>query len=492
MRREYLPSGALQTWMNLNDIHRKGINIELLSEQKGAGIITTAESLDNEIILITVPSQLVLSPENVWLFAKSDTHLKEVLEAVGEYSRSTRGAILIFLLMQITHSAVAGSDKIGVSNPLTEYVKFLPPEVPLPTFWAEEERALAAGTSLQAALEAKLKSLDREFSHLHDSTKSIAWCQKHWWNTETGGLTFQDWKVVDAMYRSRALELPGTGHAMVPCIDMANHAGGDDTVALYDTDVDDNAILVLRDCKSLKASDEVTITYGDEKGACEMLFSYGFIEDTMTSARELFLDLDIPDDDPLAMAKKAVAKSAPGFRLFLKNGSINWEGDYVWLVCVNEEDGLDFRLLQTTDGEKELKVFWNDDEIENLTKLRRLAREDGLWDVFHLRAIATLQGRIEQQLQELERSQAIISMAECGVNDNTYQRIMRLRELEEQLMLQAYGEFDEQVSASKQSACVLNADITFQKNQLLESRVVQDYLRAATADREQATEDDFS
>ncbi|KAL8697400.1 MAG: hypothetical protein Q9201_007139 [Fulgogasparrea decipioides] len=447
MRREYLPPAALQTWIDLNGIYCNGIGIKPLSEQRGLGIVTATESLDNEAILMTVPSQLVLSLENVWLFAKSDTHLREVLEAVGEYSHSTRGAILIFLLVQITHSAVAGFDKIGVSNPLSEYVKFLPPEVPLPTFWVEEERALATGTSLQAALEAKLRSLDREFSHLHDSTESVAWCQKHWWTAETGRLTFQDWKDVDAMYRSRALELPGTGHAMVPCIDMANHAGGDDTVALYDTDVDGNAVLVLRDSKSLKASDEVTITYGDEKGACEMLFSYGFIEDTMTSARELFLDLDIPYDDPLAMAKRAVAKSAPGFRLFLKDGSIDWEGDYVWLVCVNEEDGLGFRLLQTSDGEKELKVFWNDEEMEDLTKLRGLVREDRLWDVFHLRAITTLQSRTEQQLQELERSQTIISMSECDINNSTYQTIMRLRELEEELMLQAYEEFEEQVSA---------------------------------------------
>ncbi|KAL8688660.1 MAG: hypothetical protein Q9224_004825, partial [Gallowayella concinna] len=162
---------------------------------------------------------------------------------------------------------------------------------------------MAAGTSLEAALEAKLRSLDREFAHLRASTVSIGWCKEYWWHAGTNGLSFDDWKQVDAIYRSRALDLPGTGHAMVPYIDMANHASGDETIALYDTDSDGNAVLVLRGGKTLKPNDEVTITYGDEKGACEMLFSYGFIEDTMTSARELFLDLDIPDDDPLKVAK---------------------------------------------------------------------------------------------------------------------------------------------------------------------------------------------
>ena len=56
----------------------------------------------------------------------------------------------------------------------------------------------------------------------------------------------------------------------------------------------------------------------------------------------MFLDLDIPDDDPLRPAKIYVSKVAPGFRIFEKDGNIEWESDFVWLVVVNEEDGLDF------------------------------------------------------------------------------------------------------------------------------------------------------
>lgn len=453
MRRKYLPTTALRAWADLNEIYFNGVAIAHLSDQRGSGLVTTAESLDEEATLLTVPSHLVLSLENVWVFAKSDVQLREVLHAVGEYSRSARGAILIFLLLQITHSAIARLDKIGISSPLTEYVKFLPSEVPLPTFWTDEERALAVGTSLEAALDTKLKSLDREFTLLRDSTASIGWCQKHWWGAGTGELCFDDWKVVDAMYRSRALDLPGTGHAMVPCVDMANHESGDATVALYDTDADRNAVLVLRQGKSLKANDEVSITYGDEKGACEMLFSYGFIEDTMTSARVLFLDLDIPDDDPLKLAKKAISKSAPGFRIFWESGTIGWEGDFVWLVCVNEEDGLDFRLLQTVDGQRELKVYWRDDEMLDVTKLRSLLEEDRLWDVFHLRAIATLQGRIEQQLLSLQRTEASVSISEHQTEGSVYHTIVKLRDLEEKLMLQAYEDFEDKVSACSANSC---------------------------------------
>jgi len=63
------------------------------------------------------------------------------------------------------------------------------------------------------------------------------------------------------MYRSRALDLPGTGNAMVPCIDMANHASGEDSLALYETDANGNGILFLRGGKSLVSGDEITITY---------------------------------------------------------------------------------------------------------------------------------------------------------------------------------------------------------------------------------------
>lgn len=329
-------------------------------------------------------------------------------------------------------------------------MRFLPLEIPLPTFWSAAERALFVGTTLEAAIEAKSKSLYREFTMIQKATASIDWCKRHWWDADTGQLSIDDWTRVDAIYRSRALDLPGTGHAVVPCADMANHASGDDTTALYDTDRDGNAILVLRNGKSLEKGDEVTITYGDEKGACEMLFSYGFIEASVSVARELYLDLDIPDDDPLRFAKRAVSKSPPGFRIFTRENSTDWEGPFVWLLCVNEEDGLRFRLLQTNDGKKELLVFWHDVEIEDVSNLSSLLRAERSWDVFNLRAIMTLQARIKEQLALLEASDSPFNEEE-SVHNMVYSHAMRnalrLRNLEQTLMLQAYEDFEHQVSS---------------------------------------------
>lgn len=357
---------------------------------------------------------------------------------------------MIFLLLQLTHNKQSELKKVGVANPFSQYLIFLPSEIPLPTFWNAAERALLAGTSLEAALEAKFKSLDREFIMFRESTASINWCRDVWWGVETGGLSFEDWKHVDALYRSRALDLPGTGHSMAPCIDMANHSSGERTSALYDTDSNGNATLVLCDRKNLKYGEEVTITYGDEKGACEMLFSYGFIEDTMDSAREIYLDLEIPIDDPLKLAKNAVSNSAPGFRLFSQGSSIAWEGPFVWLLCVNEEDGLEFRFLQTNDGERELKVFWNDAEMKDVSKLESLLKLHPMWDIFSLRVITILQERVEAQLLVLKNNkhhlgnELSIEKVDAKIGHNA----SKLRGLEEALLLQAYQEFENQVTLS--------------------------------------------
>ncbi len=138
----------------------------------------------------------------------------------------------------------------------------------LPTFWTEQERLLLIGTTLKPAVDAKLKGLYREFDHLRSSSEAIQWCRECWWDEVDGIVDFDDWKQLDAMYRSRALEFPGIGDAMVPSIDMANHAADEATVALYEADEDGNATLILREGKSLSSGNEVTITFVVKSKRC--------------------------------------------------------------------------------------------------------------------------------------------------------------------------------------------------------------------------------
>ena len=145
----------------------------------------------------------------------------------------------------------------------SRYIKFLP-YVLLPTLWTEDERGLLlSGTTLGPAIEAKIRSLYREYSEFRSATEDLGWCKRWWWD-EVGALeslTFEDWKEIDASYRSRVLDFPGRiGEAMVPCIDMANHSTGSSTTACYGFDRDDNATLDICRNKLVNADGEITIT----------------------------------------------------------------------------------------------------------------------------------------------------------------------------------------------------------------------------------------
>ncbi|KAF1962215.1 SET domain-containing protein [Byssothecium circinans] len=440
------PVERLPTWANFNGIKFDGVGIGPLPgfEHRGSTVIADRELASNKSgPLISVPKELILCRQNVELAAKSDQHLREVLHALGDFGRTTRGAVLMFLLMQATICCPDIKD-IGVHNPLSEYIKFLPDEL-LPTVWTEEERDLLAGTTLQPAVRAKLNSLLREFENVRTATETLGWCAKYWWDEDDGVVTFDDWLRLDAMYRSRALEFPNVGDAMVPGIDMANHASGDATAALYDTNENGNGVLVLRDGKEIKQGGEVTITYGDEKGACENLFSYGFLESTMSSAQTMLLDLDIPDDDPLRPAKLYVNNSAPGFRLFDTHGRTQWSSDYVWLVVVNEEDGLDFKVKQTIDGKKEIQSFWKERELNDTLKLRGYLEEDPLWEVFQLRAVVLMQNRVDEQIETL-RAVGDIERTNT-VRKGPWELAAQLRSLEFDMLQRAASALESEVRA---------------------------------------------
>ncbi|KAJ5493818.1 hypothetical protein N7463_009905 [Penicillium fimorum] len=494
MKREYIPIESLPAWQRLSGIVVQGIAAHKVgSDQhgadKGSALIATEAQMSSEndanpTILLQIPSDLVLSLETVHNHAKTDKYLHEVLEAIDDFGRTARGAILIFLLIQLSHTSPdlhSAHETIGISNPWTEYVKFLPPSFPLPIFYTAEEQELLRGTSLEEALDAKFASLEREFEQLRHATEGIAWCQQNWWDEKTGALTIHDWKYVDAAYRSRMLDLPGSGLAMVPCIDMANHGSGDGVNALYDADSDGNAILQLRWGKALQPGEEVTISYGDEKPASEMIFSYGFLESGTTEAREIFLNLDIPEDDPLALAKKMFCQNNSGIRISAVGGSeeVTWESGLAWMACVNEEDGIHFGIAQTTDGGRELETTWKGKKIQSPSHLRELLAVDPLWEIFQLRATVLLLERLETQLALLHETEKIISnLREDKAALNSMFRpgivtsISQYRILEGELLGKAVDE------------------LMKQRTELLASKTVAEYFRAQTGEPDEA--DDFS
>ncbi|QSS50847.1 SET domain-containing protein [Histoplasma capsulatum var. duboisii H88] len=480
MKREYLPISALAAWARLNCVEFHDVEVTQLQAKdgvdKGCGIVATAKKSARELdpeaeiepqVLMTIPRELLLSRELVETCAKTDRHLNEVLDSMRDYAMTARGAILLFLLVHISYSDpdLSSKEHIKVSNAWTEYIKFLPVSYSLPTLYTIEERELLRGTSLELALDSKILSLEKEFDQLREATTDISWCDRDWWNEDTGRLTFEDWKLVDAMYRSRALEFPSKGHSMVPCIDMVNHASGGRPSALYETDENGNAVLQLRRGQGLEVGDEITITYGDEKGASEMVFSYGFLDSSSTNARQLFLDLDIPADDPLRPAKIAVCNTTPGFRLFIAPGSdvTDWESSFVWWCCVNEEDGLEFRVVQSNQGERELKVSWKGTNVTSSESLLDQLKADRMWGVFQLRAVVILQDRMQGQLAQLRSNDEYVQrwleyVDGRVIRQSVWQTALKLRKLEGELLEAGLR------------------DIEAMKLQLLDTKAVRSYL----------------
>lgn len=63
---------------------------------------------------------------------------------------STRGDILLYLLTHLILSKRNSSVGKGcASTPWTEYIKFLPRSISVPTIWTSEERGFLQGTSLE-------------------------------------------------------------------------------------------------------------------------------------------------------------------------------------------------------------------------------------------------------------------------------------------------------------------------------------------------------
>ncbi len=174
-----------------------------------------------------------------------------------------------------------------------------------------------------------------------------------------------------------------------------------------------------------------------------MIFSYGFVEDTVVSAKVMFLDLDVPDDDPLRPAKLFVSTEAPGFRLFDKGDEIGWESDFIWLVVINEEDGLEFKIRQTIDGGRDIQALWKEQELDT-SKLGEHIREDPAWDIYQLRAVVLLQERVKAQREKLQEVRSV--MPDNSIREVPRRLAGRLGMLELDMLERAVAALELQVS----------------------------------------------
>lgn len=371
--------------------------------------------------------------------------------------------MLLFLLVQAALTSRSSHAPVGVSNPWAQYLRFLPETVLVPTLWNEDERLLLRGTSLEPAIDAKLSALDAEFGLVRQKSCDLPCWNELLWQQDDDQLaegaesdalsspkpSFTDWIRLDALYRSRCLELPRSGEAMVPCIDMINHSSVSPS-AYYEENAQDEVVLLLRPGVSLPAGAEVTISYGDAKPAAEMLFSYGFI-DPQSASERLVLPLRPFPDDPLAKAKLVAFGRAPTIhvaRELIGNdgySTVRWDSAFAYLMCVNEEDGLEFRILQQTDGTQNLCVFWQGiDVTDRATDFQTLIQTHALNAVLRLRAVTVVHDRLQEQLDRM-RSCAVPDVPLPSQRKECYEAAILLRRIEGRLLEDAIEALEEEV-----------------------------------------------
>lgn len=201
---------------------------------------------------------------------------------------------------------------------------------------------------------------------------------------------------------------------MVPCIDMINHSTS--ASAYYDENTKDEAILLPRPGINISSGEEVTISYGDAKPAAEMLFSYGFIDPEAT-VESLVLPLEPFEDDPLAKAKLFAFKELPRVHVAHDKGSsaVSWNSPFAYLMCVNEEDGLDFRVLQDSEGGRQLRVFWREEDVtDRIGDFETLIQNHEVPTLIKLRVVTVVQERLQAQL---ERAQAFADTSSLPIGD---------------------------------------------------------------------------
>lgn len=363
-------------------------------------------------------------------------------------NQTARGAILIFLLMQITHSSPDMRDTIGMATPFSEYVKFVADERGLPTFWTEQQLEFLWGTSEQQHATAKLRSIEKEYQEFCEASKDVPW-KDQWWG-EDGCLSIDDWKIVDAMFRSRSMDFEERGLCLVPIMDMANHARHGASNAMFIKGDKKAAWLRIDGKELIEPGEEVTIMYGERKGASETLHSYGFIENNISDARSIYLGWVPPADDELRDAKMEALRLEPGFEVRVPLGAevdiYEWAGPCVWAMSVNQEDGLRIRSIEDPNGQRQLQASFKENIITDKGQLERLLKRDRLREIFQLRAYSYVQARVAEVIKERQElaEQHIGEEPPEGLDEESLARwrtAERLRALEMELLVRANERF---------------------------------------------------
>ena len=84
------PIDALPRWAKFHGVEFNGVKVGPLPgfEERGSTVIADRKLEGGKVEpLLVVPKDLIISRLNIELLARSDRHLREVLEAIGDFGR---------------------------------------------------------------------------------------------------------------------------------------------------------------------------------------------------------------------------------------------------------------------------------------------------------------------------------------------------------------------------------------------------------------------
>jgi hypothetical protein len=134
---------------------------------------------------------------------------------------------------------------------------------------------------------------------------------------------------------------------------------------------------------------------------------------------------------------------------------VKWFSEYVYLMILNQEDGLDFAITQTTEGERGLQMLWHGIPVASEALgafVEKTLREDEFWEVWLLRATVTVLQKVKEQVDILA-SVDVEKGEGTDVRERCYDLAVRLRELEGGLMMEAIEELE------KESARLMESEV---------------------------------
>lgn len=104
MKHASLAADQLLPWATLNDVNLRGVKISSNiiaadGASKGGGILST-QAHEPHDVLLSIPQELILSKEAVLQCAKTDRHLRQLVEALDDFITvgTTQASVPLFLL----------------------------------------------------------------------------------------------------------------------------------------------------------------------------------------------------------------------------------------------------------------------------------------------------------------------------------------------------------------------------------------------------------